>query len=35
MDSLADEDSDAFCDNFTGDLSGASKVLDAYQKINA
>ena len=38
MDSLADEDSDAFCENinnFTGDLKGASKVLDACQKLNA
>ena len=38
MDSLADEDSDAFCENinnFTGDLRGASKVLDACQKLNA
>ena len=37
MDSLADEDSDNFCENinnFTGDLRGASKVLDACQKIN-
>ena len=36
MDSLADEDSDTFCENinnFTGDLRGASKVLDACQKI--
>ena len=38
MDSLADEDSDAFCENvnnFTGDLRGALKVLDACQKLNA
>ena len=37
MDSLVEEDSDTFCENinnFTGDLRGASKVLDACQKIN-
>ena len=35
---MADEDSDSLCENInnlTGDLRGASKVLDACKKINA